>query len=117
MCKYCGEELHDVANWPDNHRDPPPNRSDHPAPYVQSDRLGRGINGLWHPITGQMIDSKSQFRAITKAHGCVEVGNERLQDRKEFRNWEPPVSEADVFNDVCAVLKERDVSVGSGELV
>ncbi len=31
-----------------------------------------------HPATGQTLDSKSRFRAITKAHGLVEVGNDSL---------------------------------------
>ena len=39
----------------------------------------------WHPCTGEKIDSKSRFRQITKAHGCVEVGNEKLVDRTHER--------------------------------
>jgi hypothetical protein len=29
----------------------------------------------WHPANGQYYDSKSEFRRVTKAHGCVEVGD------------------------------------------
>ena len=28
------------------------------------------------PATGEMMDSKSRFREVTKAHGLVEVGND-----------------------------------------
>lgn len=41
----------------------------------------------WHPCTGELINSKSRFRQITKQHGCIEYGNERLVDK---RNLEEP---------------------------
>ncbi len=31
-----------------------------------------------HHATGELIDSKSKFRQITKAAGCIEVGNEKV---------------------------------------
>lgn len=31
-----------------------------------------------HPCTGEMIDSKSKFRQITRAHGCTEVGDQKI---------------------------------------
>lgn len=31
---------------------------------------------LQHPVSGQTVDSKSQFRAMTRAAGCVELGND-----------------------------------------
>lgn len=34
-----------------------------------------------HPITGEVFESKSAFRRVTKAHGCVEVGNDLLGRR------------------------------------
>jgi hypothetical protein len=34
--------------------------------------------GLRHPLTGKVVDSKSKFRQMTKDHGGVEVGNEDL---------------------------------------
>lgn len=37
---------------------------------------------LIHPCTGKLMDSKSQFRRITKAKGGVEVGNEKMVDRR-----------------------------------
>lgn len=50
------------------------------APYIQSDYLQPMI----HPVTGKMMDSKSQFRAVTKSRGYEEVGNEKQRDRREF---------------------------------
>ncbi len=44
-----------------------------------------------HPCTGEVIDSKRKFRAITKAHGCEEVGNERLDYYKDRSRPDPKV--------------------------
>jgi hypothetical protein len=35
-----------------------------------------GMDALQHPATGEVFDSKSAFRAATKAAGCVELGND-----------------------------------------
>jgi hypothetical protein len=40
------------------------------------------MEALIHPCTGNLMDSKSEFRKITKAKGGVEVGNEKLVDRR-----------------------------------
>ena len=42
------------------------------AVYVISDTM----QPLKHMGTGRMLDSKSQFRADTRASGCVEVGTD-----------------------------------------
>lgn len=34
------------------------------------------MDATWHPHTGQVLDSKSAFRKITRDHGYVEVGND-----------------------------------------
>lgn len=47
-------------------------RSDLPAPMLMLDTM----DPLWHPHTGELVDSKSHFRAITKASGGEEVGND-----------------------------------------
>lgn len=47
------------------------------APHVISDTM----QAMVHPATGKMMDSKSQFRAVTRAKGCVEVGNEQMTAR------------------------------------
>lgn len=51
------------------------------APYVISDSM----DGLKHHGTGRITDSKSEFRKMTKAAGCLEVGNEKIQPRKPIR--------------------------------
>lgn len=56
----------------------PPRR--HDGAYIQSDNLPE----MRHPITGKLMDSKSQFRAVTRAHGCVEVGNEVQRDTRRI---------------------------------
>ena len=35
-----------------------------------------------HPSNGKIYDSKSRFRAETRARGCVEIGNEQPKPRK-----------------------------------
>lgn len=75
VCKYCGD-LHELARWPDNCKDNPWPRSDHPAPYVVSDNLPGGVNGLYHHGVAHKIDSKAAYRRATKESGCIEVGNE-----------------------------------------
>lgn len=46
------------------------------GPAIISDDIGAGVNGLRHMATGRYHDSKSKFRADTRAAGCVETGNE-----------------------------------------
>jgi len=40
------------------------------APMVIRD----GQNPVIHPATGEMVDSKSKMRQITKDAGCIEIG-------------------------------------------
>ena len=65
-------------------------RSGLPCPQVISD----GMDPVQHPCTGEYFASKRAFRQVTRAHGCVEVGNDpsRLKpftrpkpDRKAIR--------------------------------
>jgi hypothetical protein len=42
-----------------------------------------------HPITGKLMDSKSEFRKVTRAHDCTEVGNDKWPSRKPIES--PPV--------------------------
>lgn len=46
--------------------------------YVIQDSM----DATWHPVTGEMIDSKSRFRRRTKESGCEELGNDRPQLNK-----------------------------------
>ncbi len=52
----------------------PAKRSHLPMPYFVRDE----IPPTPHPCTGQVMTSLSEFRKVTKANGCVEVGNESL---------------------------------------
>ena len=56
----------------------------HTGAYVISDTM----DALRHPITGRIMDSKSQFRSVTRAHGCVEVGNERQRDTRRLSEFD-----------------------------
>jgi hypothetical protein len=47
-------------------------RSDIAAPMVLSDCM----DALRHPVTGLYSDSKAAFRAMTRASGCEEVGDQ-----------------------------------------
>lgn len=54
-----------------------------PATYVISDTMDH----TRHMADGQYYDSKSKYRKVTKAYGCVEVGNETatlLKPRKKI---------------------------------
>lgn len=51
---------------------------------------------LRHPITGKLMDSKSGFRAVTRAHGCVEVGNETQRDRRELVGFDTATRKSDI---------------------
>lgn len=47
------------------------------APYVISDAMSPTL----HHADGRTYESKRQFRDVTRAHGCVEIGNERQTPR------------------------------------
>lgn len=79
ICKLCGD-MHDVAAWPDNHRDLPPQRSLLPAPMLISDALA----DLTNPMDMRKYDSKSEFRKTTKRLGGVELGNDSYGAKPEL---------------------------------
>ena len=81
LCRHCGD-LHQLNRWPDNCREDPWPRSDLPAPYVVSDTLGAGVNGLYHHGVNQRFDSKAAYRRATKEAGYIEVGTERHHERR-----------------------------------
>ena len=55
-----------------------PPRDSKPVRGVISDTMP----AMRHPITQKLMDSKSQFRAVTRQHGCVEVGNDVQRDTR-----------------------------------
>lgn len=58
-------------------------RSTLPAPMLSLDTMPE----TQHPCTGEFLTSKAKFRAVTKAHGCIEVGNDpaRLRPHKKAK--------------------------------
>ena len=54
----------------------PPARSDLPLPYVISDTMPPT-----EQVDGRFYESKAAFRAVGKAHGLIEVGNEKLKPK------------------------------------
>lgn len=67
----------------------------YPSEEAYERAMGRGRESLsanviddtmpatWHPVTGEVFESKSRFRAVTRAAGCIEVGNELLSKQPE----------------------------------
>ncbi|WP_430438992.1 hypothetical protein [Shinella sp.] len=83
-CRVC-RGYHNVDDaWPYEcraHYKPRGPRSDTiPTPMLALDSM----DPLWHPSTGEYLDSKSAFRAVTKAHGGEEVGNETQTDNRVY---------------------------------
>src|SRR5262245_38927574 len=54
----------------------PPARSALPCPHVISDAM----SALEH-VDGKFYESKSSFRAVTRAHGLTEIGTEKQKPR------------------------------------
>ena len=54
----------------------PPARSSLPCPAIISDEMPPV-----EQVDGQFYTSKSKFRAVGRAHGLTEVGNERLKPK------------------------------------
>lgn len=67
-------------------------RSSLPAPMLNLDTMP----DVQHPCTGEYISSKSEFRKVTKAHGCVEIGNDpaRLKPRQKPKADRKTIKEA-----------------------
>lgn len=55
----------------------PPARSALPVPYIITDEMPPT-----EQVDGRFYTSKSQFRAVGKSLGLIEVGNEKIQPRR-----------------------------------
>ena len=57
-----------------------------PKPVVKPRKLHYVISDCMdatrHPSDNKVYTSKSEFRKVTKASGCIEVGNEKMQPTK-----------------------------------
>lgn len=73
---------------------------DNKSAYVHQDTM----DALTHPCDpfGAPIDSKSRFRAITKANGCEEVGNERVKTEPKMKG----MTEADYVDSVRKAIND-----------
>lgn len=67
----------------------PRERPANAAPHVITDIM----DGTWHPVTGRVVDSKSEFRKMTRAAGCEEVGTSKWPERVPA---EPPKPGMDI---------------------
>jgi hypothetical protein len=99
LCKVCGD-IHDVAQWPDNHREwVPDNRSDLAAPMLIRDSM----DAVQSMLDGKMYDSKRGLRKTYREAGVIEVGDdksytdpERLAERKRLKQASKKKIEASV---------------------
>ncbi len=103
-CRVCGD-YHWESQWPANHVEPEVERSALPAPMLNRD----GIDALWHPHDGRLYESKSEFRAVTKASGGEEVGTEVQVDKRANER----VSKADVGEAIQKVAQGYKPAVHS----
>lgn len=71
-CKVCGKLHERYPNYEPCDKDVRPQRSDLPTPLLNLDTM----EPTQHPVTGEYLTSKSQFRKITKAHGREEIGDQ-----------------------------------------
>lgn len=73
-------------------RDTAPPRHQGPVRGVISDDMP----AMRHPITQKPMDSKSQFRAVTRAYGCVEVGNDVQRDTRRIDGFDSNTRKQDI---------------------
>lgn len=92
-------ENYDLIVWSPIKPTPPRVRPANVAPYVISDTMDL----TQHMATGRHVDSKSEFRKMTRAAGCEEVGNE-IQRPKA---WEAPPKPGRDIQRAIAELKGR----------
>ena len=105
LCKIC-DELHDVANWPDNHREwIIDNRSDLAAPMVIRDSM----DAVKSMLDGKMYESKRGLRQTYREAGVTEVGDDKSYTDPEYMRRQAP---AEVKRQKQKARKEVEASVG-----
>ena len=67
------------------------------APAVHDDEM----DPIQHHCDSKYYTSKSEFRKTTRAHGCIEVGNEPLENMKR----PPKLDEGCVEQDIAEAYK------------
>lgn len=91
LCRTCGE-WHETDSWPMECVSIPQGMSDTlPVPMFISDSMDPTEH-----VDGKLYTSKSQFRAVTKANGMVEVGNDpsRLKHRTYRKTTRAEIKES-----------------------
>lgn len=87
------------------HPDPAPNGSWREYPRAATRPVGSGlqiipdIEPYRNVIDGKVIGGRRQHRDFLRAHGCIEVGNERVQ-RREAPLPEPDMAIKKAFHDL-----------------
>lgn len=59
------------------------------------------MDAIIHPITGKLMDSKSEFRKVTRANNCEEVGTSVQKDTRKLDL--PPIKE-----DIARAIRELE---------
>lgn len=83
-----------LHQWVDVTNAPRPKRV---GAYIMRDSM----DAILHPATGQVTDSKSHFRAMTRASGMVEMGNDAPLERAP----PPPPDERDIERDIAGAIQ------------
>jgi hypothetical protein len=65
------------GRWRVKRDTPAPARSDLPRPYIISDEMP-----LTEQVDGRFYSSKAKFRAVGRALGLTEVGNEKFKPKR-----------------------------------
>lgn len=74
--------------------------SDLPRPHVRSDNM----DPTRHMADGRVFTSKAKFRAHTRAHGCIEVGDQKGYGMK--RKFVPKMDKAERRRDVAKAISD-----------
>lgn len=79
FCRVCSG-WHEIDAWPHNCMPAVPvgMSTKIPVPNFISDTM----DPVEHPCDGRRYSSKAQFRSVTKAHGCIEVGSDPARFNK-----------------------------------
>lgn len=78
------------------------------APSIIQDSM----DATWHPCDGKKYESKSVFRRITRAHNCVEVGEERpFVEARGLTNQSEERKEAirDAIEQLSSVERRKEI--------
>lgn len=80
-CNQCGKD-EDIYRTIANYNDLPECCGKRMERIIGAPKVIKDIDPYVSQIDGSLITSRSQHRDHLKAHGCVEVGNEKMEPRK-----------------------------------